>query len=114
MTSIHRWQRVSILIVLGVLLLGADSDPTRIVTLRWQHDGDISGFRVYRHTYLKPWDRGVDVGRPKQIDEIYLLEIELSNLEATWIAIASYNSQGVESEKSNSRVYLLPESESVE
>lgn len=109
MTSIRRWQRVSILTGLCLLLLGADSPATRTVTLRWQHDGEISGFRVYRHVYRKPWDRGVDVGRPKQVDGIYVLEIELSNLEATWIAITSYNSRGVESERSESRVYLLPE-----
>ena len=109
MTSIRRWQRVPILIGLCVFLLAADPAPTRTVTLRWQHDGEVSGFRIYRHLYRKPWDQGMDVGLPKKVDGIYLLEIELSNLEATWIAMTSYNRWGVESERSETRVYLLPE-----
>ncbi|MBW2295416.1 MAG: hypothetical protein JRG94_24385, partial [Deltaproteobacteria bacterium] len=87
----------------------ADPAPTRTVTLRWQHDGEVSGFRIYRHLYRKPWGQGVDVGLPEKVDGIYVFEIELSNLEATWIAMTSYNRWGVESERSESRVYLLPE-----
>lgn len=104
-----RWRRLVILAGLCASLLGGDVSPTRSITLRWQQDGDVAGFRVYQHTYLKPWGDGLDVGLPNKVDGVYAFEMEVSNLEATWIAMTSYDRRGLESPKSEAKVYLLPE-----
>jgi hypothetical protein len=106
----QKWLRLLSVLVLSLALFGADGADTRMVTLRWTQEGDVAGFRIHRQLYRRAWDRGVDVGLPKKVDGVYEAEVEVSNLEATWIAISSYDQWGQSSERSGFRVYLLPES----
>jgi len=80
-----------------------------MITLRWQHEGEVARFRVYTHTYGEPWGPGLDAGLPPKHDGIYVFEMEVSNLDATWVSVTAYSREGLESEKSRAKLYLLPE-----
>ena len=110
MKTCRNFCRWGVLVAAFAFAVAAEASDTRKITLRWKQDGDVAGFMVYRHTYLKPWDSGLDVGLPEQVDGVYICEIEVSDSEATWIAVASYNRVRQFSQMSESKVYLLPES----
>jgi hypothetical protein len=95
------------LVPLSALLMAGDVPETRTITLRWEHPGEVAGFRVYTRHYRQPYGEGIDIGLPPKVDGVYTYEIVVSNLDASWVKIAAYNSRGVEGETSNEEVYLL-------
>jgi hypothetical protein len=109
--------RRSRVLLRSVLLLGLlciawpacaeDVPPTRMITLRWSHEGDVAGFKVYNRFIGRPYGKGVDIGLPEKVDGVYTHEVEVSNMDASYVALTSYNSSRVESKLSNEKRYLL-------
>jgi hypothetical protein len=50
---------------------------------------------------------GLDVGLPEPVDGVFTHDVAVSNLEASFVVITSYDSGGLESAHSNERIYLL-------
>ena len=97
------------LVPLAAFTVAGDAPATRIVQVRWTHPGNVAGFRIYTHIYGQRYGLSADLGLPEAVDGIYTYQLEVSNLDATWVQMTAYDSKGAESEPSNERVYLLDE-----
>jgi hypothetical protein len=95
--------------LLSFLLVAGEPAATRTITLRWRHPGDVAGFKVYTRHADQPYAAGSDIGLPEQVDGIYSYRLEVSDLDATYVSVTAYASDGTESPRSNERLYLLPD-----
>lgn len=100
---------LSALLVVPSPLLAEEPSATRSITLRWRHQGEVAGFKVYTRHVDQPYDRGIDIGLPKQVDGVFSYRLEVSNLDASYVSITAYSRDGTESFRSNEEIYLLPE-----
>ena len=100
---------LSALFIVPSLLLAEEPAATRTITLRWRHQGEVAGFKVYARHVDQPYDTGIDIGLPKQVDGVFSYRLEVSNLDATFVSITAYAHDGTESHRSNEEIYLLPD-----
>ena len=87
------------------------SAPTsaRTVQVRWKAGpARVAGYKIYTRFTDKPYAEGKDVRLPTLEAGVYRVEIEVSDTDATWVAISAYDKAGNESPLSNERVFLLP------
>jgi hypothetical protein len=102
--------RAAVTAVFWALALSAPASA-RTVQVRWKAGAaDVAGFKVYTRFTDKPYAEGKDVGLPPLADGVYRIEIEISDTDATWVAISAYGPTGNESPLSNERLFLLPAS----
>jgi hypothetical protein len=81
----------------------------RTVQVRWKAgSARVAGYKIYTRFTDKPYAAGKDVGLPTPENGVYRVEIEVSDTDATWVAISAYDEAGNESPLSNERVFLLP------
>jgi hypothetical protein len=81
----------------------------RTVEVRWKAgSARVAGYKIYTRFTDKPFAEGKDVGLPTLENGIHRVEIEVSDTDATWVAISAYDQAGIESPLSNERVFLLP------
>ncbi len=97
------------LALLSSLLIAAEPAATRTIALRWRHPGEVAGFKVYTRHVDQPYETGIDIGLPEQVDGVFSYRLEVSNLDATFVSITAYARDGTESFRSNEEIYLLPE-----
>jgi hypothetical protein len=97
------------LLVVPAALLADEPTDTRTITLRWRHQGEVAGFKVYTRHVDRPYDKGIDIGLPKKVDGVFRYRLEVSNLDATIVSITAYSRDGIESVRSNEEIYLLPD-----
>jgi hypothetical protein len=79
------------------------------VLLRWAHPGPVAGFKVYTRLWHRQWGEPLDVGLAEKRDGIYRYSLEISNYDATYVAVSAYDSHQREGGLSNERLFLLPE-----
>jgi hypothetical protein len=101
-------------IALLLLLLAATPAQGRSVTVRWRWTSPdaarkIAGFKLYTRHADQPYGAGLDVGLPSEEGGVYSVTIEVSDSDATWISATAYDARGVESPRSNEKLFLLPE-----
>jgi hypothetical protein len=81
----------------------------RTVEVRWKTGpARVAGYKIYTRFTDKPYAEGKDVHLPALEDGVHRVEIEVSDTDATWVAISAYDQAGNESPLSNERVFLLP------
>lgn len=95
--------------LVSCLLVAGEPAATRTITLRWEHSGNAAGFKVYARHADQPYGAGIDIGLPTRVDGLFIYHLEVSNLDATYVSMTAYNADGVESPRSNEKLYLLPE-----
>jgi hypothetical protein len=99
--------------LLGLLLIAGeapatDAPETRWITLRWTQAGSVAGFKVYTRLVMRSYSDGKNIGLPKPENGVYSHQIEVSNRDANYVGLRSFNSRGELSDFSNSVLYLLP------
>jgi len=99
----------AILAATTLLLVAGDVPQTRFIELRWTHEGNVAGFKVYTHHWGQAGDSSRNVGLPEKKDGVYTVQIEVSNYQATYVTLTAYDSNRRESPRSNERLYLLPD-----
>jgi hypothetical protein len=83
----------------------------RTVQVRWKAgSAGVAGYKIYTRFTDRPYTEGKDVGLPALEDGVHRVEIEVSDTDATWVAISAYDQAGNESPRSNERLFLLPAS----
>jgi hypothetical protein len=100
---------LSSLLIVPSPLIAAEPAATRTITLRWRHQGEVAGFKVYTRHADQPLGAGIDIGLPKPVDGVFSYRLEVSNLDATFVSITAYAHDGTESFRSNEEIYLLPD-----
>jgi hypothetical protein len=99
---------ISLLCLLASPLVASDAPSTRSITLRWKHSGVVRHFNVYTRGVFGRWGPARNIGIPKQVSGVFSYEVEVSNLEATYVAVTAVNANG-ESEPSNGVLFTLPD-----
>ena len=99
-----------------LFLFAAASAEGRTVTVRWRWQDPapgrkIAGFKLYTRHVDQSYGPGLDVGLPPEQDGVYSFALEVSDSDATWVCATAYDAKGLESARSNEKVFLLPEPE---
>jgi hypothetical protein len=103
--------RAAVAVFCCALALSAPASA-RTVEVRWKAgSARVAGYKIYTRFTDRPYAEGKDVGLPTLDDGVHRVEIEVSDTDATWVAISAYDQAGNESPRSNERLFLLPVSE---
>jgi|GEM_PF-4551953 len=105
--------RARVAMAVGAALLLAGAAHARTVTLRWRWSDPtperrLAGFKVYTRHVDQPFGPPRDVGLPAVQDGVYRVAVELSDTDATYVAVSAYDANGLESPLSEERLFLLP------
>jgi hypothetical protein len=103
----HNPRGASLGLALVLLLASADAAEARDVTVRWRYAAPerVAGFRLHLGLAPGQYTRTIDVGKPRpDADGIFRVRIEVSDHEATFVAVTAYDGHGAESPHSNETV----------
>jgi hypothetical protein len=112
--GLHSRVFIALLLLLAPLRGGAEVPATRVIELRWQHPGEVAGFRIYTRLWTGGWGPPLDVGLPPKRNGVFRYSLEISNHDATYVALSAYDERQREGALSNERLFLLPEPEAEE
>jgi hypothetical protein len=107
-------ERVRVTAIAVLLLLAAAPAEGRTVTVRWRWPNlepgrQIAGFKLYTRHLDQAYGPGLDVGLPPEQDGVYSVSLEVSDSDATYVSATAYDARGLESPRSNEKLFLLPE-----
>ena len=105
----REWNRCGALLGLALMLLMAavQGAEARDATVRWRYAAPerVAGFRLHLGPAPGQYTRTIDVGKPRpDADGVFRVRIEVSDGEATFVAVTAYDGRGTESPHSNETV----------
>src|SRR5262245_33477483 len=101
-------RRAAVTVLCCTLALSAPASARTVQVLCEAGPAHVAGYKIYTRFTDQPYAEGKDVGLPPLEDGCHSVELEVSDTDATWVAISAYDRAGSESPLSNERLFLLP------